>query len=339
MLLKIISFLLLILYSIPIYAGILINEIACATSGDDWVELFYQSDNNEMIEISHLYITMYYGTNSHLSTEPIHIYSYDRPETPFDDRFIVVHLSKALGNDDETDLTGDTNQNGYIDLYCNNNSLWNTDCVVAIDTDDDPSNDGIIDFVAYSNRDGTPNSTINSYIDHAISFGHWPTYSGNNQECMVDIGSNGLTSSDSIARINSTDNNNMKDFEITKFQTPGRENILSSSYPVNKRLIKVKKKRITFIPHHPIHGTGDIKIFVYNICNIRLRIFSSLGMLLFESPLHKDVYPGEFILNWNQRGLKKKACTGLYLGYIKATSRSLRESNTEKVFIILSNHK
>ena len=40
---------------------------------------------------------------------------------------------------DETDITGDTNQNGYIDVYCNNyyNSLWNSDCAVAIDDNED----------------------------------------------------------------------------------------------------------------------------------------------------------------------------------------------------------
>jgi len=39
-----------------------------------------------------------------------------------------------------------------------------TDCVVSIDNDDDPSNNGILDFIAYSNRDGTPNTTIESYM-------------------------------------------------------------------------------------------------------------------------------------------------------------------------------
>ena len=92
---------------------LLINEIACGTSGEDWVELFYQSDEREELDISKLYVTMYYGSNEPLSNDPVTIYSYDRPETPYDDRFIVVNLTNPA-MPDETDITGDTNQNGYI---------------------------------------------------------------------------------------------------------------------------------------------------------------------------------------------------------------------------------
>ena len=159
--------------------SLLINEIAPGTSGNDWVELYFHSAERERINISSFYVTMYYGSNEPLSAFPVTLYSYDRPETPYDDRFAEIYLTEA-STPDETELTGDTNRNGRIDLYCGNygSSLWNSDCVVAIDTDDDPSNGGIIDFAAFSNRDGSPNSTIESYVKHAQTHHHWEGYSG-----------------------------------------------------------------------------------------------------------------------------------------------------------------
>ncbi|NMB66370.1 MAG: hypothetical protein GYA16_16015, partial [Spirochaetes bacterium] len=111
-----------------LYAQLLINEIACNVSGSDWVELFLYSVQPLSMDISSLYVTMYYGTNEPLSQNPVTIYSYDRAETPWDDRFVVVHLTDAT-TPDECDATGDINGNGVLDVYCNNyvNSLWNTD--------------------------------------------------------------------------------------------------------------------------------------------------------------------------------------------------------------------
>ena len=155
-------------------AGLVINEFVTGTS-DDWVELSLVGAENEKMDISGLFVTMYYGTNEPLGTEPVTIYGWNRPETPYDDRFIVVHLTGA-GIPDETDRTGDTNRNGHIDVYCDNysGSLWNSDGVVALDSDDDPANGGIIDFVFYSNRDGSPSETILSYVAAAQASGHWP---------------------------------------------------------------------------------------------------------------------------------------------------------------------
>ncbi|MDY6933212.1 MAG: hypothetical protein SVZ03_03200 [Spirochaetota bacterium] len=337
----VIILMLYIMLTIPAFAGLLINEIACATSGDDWVEIFLHSEDREKIDVSPLYVTMYYGDNQRLSSDPIHIYSYDRPETPYDDRFLVIHLTEA-NKSDESDLTGDTNKNGYIDVYCNNyyGSLWNSDCVVAIDADDDPSNGGIIDFVAYSNRDGSINDTIWSYVRDAQNYGQWLESDGPDpQESMIYIGSGGLSSYSSISRKNSIDNNSQDDFEITKFQTPGRENILSGGVLGKGRLFRSLKKRITIIPGHPLLGAGEIGLFVYERCSIRLRIFSSIGMLIYESPLYRDVHPGRLNLNWNLKGQNRRACTGLYIGYIEATSKMLKKTESDRIFIILSKYK
>lgn len=323
-------------------AGLLINEISCESSQDDWVEIFFQSDQKEEMDISRLYVTMYYGKSEKLSEYPITLYSYDRPETPYDDRFAVIYFTKTVMVD-ETDLTGDSNHNGRIDVYCNNytGSLWNSDGIAAIDTDDDPSNGGIIDFAGYSNRDGSVNETIESYVAYAQKFIQWGGAStgANIQECMVDIGPDGLKAFMSIARKNGADTNTMNDFAITGFQTPGRENILSGDSSKNKRLFSSAKKKISIIPNHPDLGAGDIDLFIYETCNLRLRIFSPVGLLLYESPLYLNVFPGNLKLNWDLKGLHKNACTGLYLCRIDASSPQMKKTDSELIYLILSRYK
>lgn len=336
-----ILFTLFLIFSSDLHAGLLINEIACATAGDDWVELFYYSENKESMDISTLHVTMYYGGSERLSNDPVTIYSYDRPETPWDDRFVVVHLASP-NKEDETDLTGDTNKNGYIDIYCNNyfSSLWETDCVVAIDNDNNYSNGGIIDFVAYSNRDGNVNSNIETYTKAAQSLNQWNICPGTNiQECMVFIGNETLRPYMTISRKNTSDSNSQLDFAVTKYMTPGRENIISGSLPEKGNLFRTNKKKINITPENFANGRGEIEIFVFENCNIRFRIFSSIGLLVFESPLYRDIIPGNFNLYWNLRGFGKKASAGLYITQIEATRTELKKSQQEQIYLILSQHK
>lgn len=315
---------------------LLINEIACETAGDDWVELFYSDEEETSIDVSAFFVTMYYGTNERLGDEPITLYSHDRPETPFDDRFIVVHLIRP-GIADETDSTGDTNGNGILDVYCNNyfSSLWNTDCVVSIDTDDEPANGGIIDFVAYSNRDGSLNTSIGSYTASAIGFGQWESLAGDNgQACMVDTGLTGISAHQSIARKSPNDSNAQADFVVTSVQTPGRENIISGNFGGARRLFKALKKTTVMDANRGSGTPPSIDVFVYEPCNLRFRVFSSLGRLVYESPLYRDVYPGPFSMPWDVRGAGRRASTGLHLGLIEATAPRLKRSDSENIFII-----
>lgn len=336
----------LVIYFIMIFAThaqtgiLLINEIAPATSGDDWVEFFFVGECGETIDISRLYVTMYYGVSEYLSDDPITLYACDRPHTTYDDRFAVVHLT-APGIADETDLTGDTNRNGYIDVYCNNysGSLWNTDCVVAIDTDNDPSNDGIVDFVAYSNRDGTLNSTIAKYLNFAQKFNQWENYNGENpQMCMIDIGSSGLQPHQSIVRICESDTNRKEDFAITNFQTPGRSNKISD-IPSTTRLFEINQKRIIILPGHPIYGTCTIPITAFHPLSLRYRIFSPIGILIFESPLLQNIAPGFHELSWNLVGKERSIGTGLYIALIEGTNNNLRRSQRETVYLIISRYQ
>ena len=326
-------------HATEIRAGLLISEFVTGT-GSDWVEIFFDSAGKEKIDVSPLYVTAYYGANERLGTEPITLSSYDRPETPWDDRFAVVHL-RAPGMEDETDRTGDGNHNGRIDIYCNNysGSLWNTEGVIAIDTDDDPANGGIIDFVAYSNRDGSPGETVLMYVDHARTGGQWAPCPGEDpQLCAVDIGPDGLKSFMGVSRKSSPDTNSWDDFAVTNFQTPGRPNIFSA-HRGNGRIFHAAKKRITMLPGYERSGRGNISLTVFESCHVKLRVFTSTGVMVYESPLYRSVPPGLFTLQWNPAGGRSRLHTALYLAHIEATAPALRRSQSEKIVIICSRYR
>lgn len=322
-----------------LHAALLISEFATNTS-DDWIELVLSSPVKEKRDISQLYVTMYYGVNEPLSADPVSIYSYDRPETPYDDRFVVVHCANT-DFPDETDLTGDTNGNGYIDVYCGNYtaSLWNTEAVVAIDTDDDPSNGGIIDFVFYSNRDGSPNDTTSSYVASAQAHNEWQPHEGENvQDCAVFIGPEGLSSHAGVSRKNGPDTNTAADWSVSPFQTPGRPNIATPLF-MGKRLFKSLRKKITFIPGHMLFGSGTIPLFVFVPCCMKLRVFALNGMLIHESPIAIPVQPGLAKLFWNPLYQRRGVRTGLYLCKIEAVAPTLRISQEETIYIIVSRYR
>lgn len=304
-----------LLYPSALYPQLLINEIACNVSGSDWVELFLCSEESLYMDISSLYVTMYYGTNERLAQTAVTIYSHDRPETGWDDRFVVVHLTDSI-TPDECDATGDTNGNGVLDVYCNNyiNSLWNTDCVVAIDTDDDPANGGIIDFVAYSNRDGTLNQYIGQYVVSAILQEQW--MGSASEEYMVDIGKSGLLEYQSIIRKSINDSNSLDDFIVTPFMTPGRPNMLPVSH-ANNTFITVSKKIVL-----SKKAIEQFKIFVLQPCTLRMRLFSSQGYKIFETPL-LSALPGICTIDWIRHLQQMRY--GLYLGTVEAQDTKNRQ--------------
>jgi hypothetical protein len=319
---------------------LLISEIAPAATGGDWVEIFFRGACGERHDISRYYVTMYYGTNEPLSGDPVSLAGCDRPETPWDDRYAVVHPA-APEVPDETDLTGDTNGNGILDLYCGNypGSFWNSDCVVAIDTDDEPAG-GIIDFAAYSNRDGSANDTILGYLAHAQTLGQWEKYSGDNpQLCMIDIGIAGLQGHQSIARRDGPDTGRKEDFAVTSFQTPGRPNIFSAGPGGGGSLFTLARDRITVLPGHPLLGECRLALTVREVCSLRFRVFTPTGIMVHESPLRRDMPPGPADLAWDLRGRGRSAGTGLYLLLVEATSRALRRSQRETAYLIVSRYR
>jgi hypothetical protein len=330
---KFLLFIIALHLSVPASAGIVISEIACTTAGDDWVELFYDASDKSSIDISSLYVTMYYGTNEPLAAESVTLYSYDRPETPYDDRYTVVHLT-APGIPDETDRTGDTNKNGYIDIYCNNytGSLWNAECVVAVDTNDDPS-DGMIDFAAWSDNDGSPSDTILGYCEAAILRGQWTGSIPVLQSMLIPVPAGGIKSYQSLSR-KSTDSNSKSDFEITQFQTPGRPNIFSGTFQTSK-LFSLEKEKITVIPGHPSFKPECV-LFISDACSVRMRVFSDIGQMIFDSGLIQNCTPGQRKIEWNSLFPVK---SGLYIALVDATSSNRQRSQSKKIFFIVTRYR
>jgi len=325
------SFLLLFISDF-IYPVPRINEISAGGSSD-WIEITL-SEGSSSCDISQYLVTMYYGTNEKIASSPVTIRNRDLPETPYDDRFAVVHFTPAPF-EDETDLTGDTNRNGILDVYCCNYGLWNTDCVVSIDIDDLPSNGGIIDFAAFSNRDGSMNSTIGGYINAAISAGQWETCGRTNlQECTIDIGKKGLNGYSTISRIKPEDTNSVNDFAVTPYATPGRNNIGNISKG-KRKLFRAESKKTS---HNYGNGTIRIPLFLYEPCSIKLRIFNSTGFTIYSSEMREDLNPGYYTFFIPEVQLRGKILTGLYPVKIEAAGKSSISEN-ELIFLVLVRNK
>jgi len=280
---------------------------------------------------------MYYGSSEKIADSPVTLKNYDDPATTFDDRFAVIHFTSAPFPD-ETDEAGDLNINGVRDIYCNNYGLWNTDCVVAVDSDKDPGNGGIIDFAALSNRDGSINSSIAGYIVKAMERGAWETCTSENlQDCAVDIGPSGLNSYSSVSRRHKEDTNTHQDFTVTPFSTPGRENIINPSGGKRKILKSETKKIIHIYRSSPSHIR--IPLFLFEQCSIRIRIFSSTGASLYSSELIKEINPGSFVFTADDRDLKGKTLTGIYPVKIEAVAKSNRGSETVTLLLVIVRRK
>jgi hypothetical protein len=319
----------LLLASIPAFPGPLINEVSAGGTGD-WVEITV-SDDTESCDISQYFVTMYYGTNEKLASSPVTLRNRDLPSTPYDDRFAVIHFT-SVPVEDETDATGDTNGNGVLDVYCCNYGLWNTDCVVAIDTDDDPSNGGIIDFIAFSNRDGSMNTTIKGYIEAAISAGQWTAcINPNMQNCCVYTGTGGLTGSATISRIRRADTNTPDDFVVTPYATPGRENIINADKG-SRKIFKVISKEIS---HRSGSGSIKVPLFLYETCSVKLRIFTSTGFTVYSSQLNEDLNPGWYTFSIPEHDLHGRILTGLYPVKIEAAGK-VSGTETATVFLVIA---
>ena len=315
----------------PLRGGVFLNEISAGGS-TDWIELKL-SPGTDSMDISSLFVTMYYGTNEALASSPVTLHCEDRPETPWDDRFAVIYFTAAQLND-ETDAAGDLNNNRVRDIYCANYGLWNTDCCVSIDTDDDPANNGIIDFIAFSNRDGSINSTIASYINSAISYGMWSDCASTNlQDCCSYAGAEGMDSWSTLSRRDSTDTESMNDFMLTPYATPGRENITATPGD-HSNIIKPLKKRIVH-RYGSSAGTIQLALFIYRKSSLRVRIFNSAGMNIYSGPLIVDAAPGFFTASIGDSDLKGTILTGLYPVSIEAVDCANGRAESIRMILIV----
>jgi hypothetical protein len=285
------------------------------------------------MEVSQLFVTPYYGTNNKISSAPITLKTENDPATPYDDRFLVVYMH-SNGMLPENNQTGDINGNGYLEVYCDNfaTALWNTEGVIAIDTDNDSTNGGMIDFVAYSNNSGTPNKTIAGYVKRAMSFGMWQV-SEDTQQVSVDIGKKGLVRYESVSRINDSLTRSKDDFAVTKFQTPGRDNIISDPN-FKSNIFKVKKDRV-LIKQAEKPSFVDIPLFVYEECSIRFRVFTSTGIMIYSSKLINSVYPGDFTVKWKSDKIKT-ITPGLFFCKIEAVASGRKKGSSADFSIIIA---
>ena len=324
--------LLLSVFSCAAFGALLINEFATNTSCD-WVELTLTPPDMEM-DISALFVTSYYGESNiaPLAQKPITIRSYNSPDTPYDDRYVVVHLTNPHGIS-ETDDVGDLNGNGIRDIYCNNYSasLWNTSGLIAIDNDRDYRN-GMIDCVAYSNMLEPFNNNVRNYVMGAAENGKW-VINGDPQASCVDIGRNGLASYMSVCRRPGAHTNSAADFYVSRFQTPGRDN-LEVSLISEKGIIKVLDKKI-FCKMNAQKQRADVRVFVSQSCNLRLRVFGVTGKLIYESPLHRNIEPGFRTMIWEGNSFRKNLPSGIYPAVIEATGNEIRGSVNKKFLFIL----
>ena len=325
--------LLIIIMSCPanLFAGLSISEIAPGTAGADWVELSFQSDKKESLSISGLYVTMYYGANEPLSADPVTLYSYNRADTPWDDRYAVVCLTDPL-TPDETDRTGDTNGNGRIDIYCANyaSSLWNGECCAALDTNDDPS-DGMLDFAVWSDCEGDPSETIGKYTEAASYHGQWSGTVYDRAAC-VKVPKGGLSRSQSIIRISSSDTNTSADFAVTDFQTPGGGNIAGRS--CERALFSIVRKKIPVVPDDP-ERKAVCRLQLNSECDIRMKVFTDAGRIVYESEKREDVPTGAVSFEWPCR----TARSGLYIGVIEGSSSGAKRLLKERFFFIVARRR
>ncbi|HPY02464.1 MAG TPA: hypothetical protein PL161_04500 [Spirochaetota bacterium] len=307
-------------------SALLISEISPAGSPCDWVEIFFYSEILETKDISKLFLTVYYGSEEILSEDPVTVCSKNLPETPYDDRFIVVRYCEGI---DETDYTGDSNKNGVIDVYVKGTSPWNTDSVIGLDDDSNLDN-GAIDFAAYSVYDESVNSTVLSYLVSAVSNGIW-SESASVEKSFVDIGLKGLSSNQSIIRLGK-DTNSKNDFAVTDTPTPGYDNKYSKS-PAESFTLGLKEKYLI----EEFSGKDYISVNISLQCSLRFRIYSASGIQKYESQLFKDVQPGIFRIRL-EHSVIIKLRSGMYIlcftgvakgGYIK-NSKTLMIVNRYK---------
>lgn len=313
----------------PLSPRLLITEAVTSTSSD-WVEIMLVEENER--DISPLFVTMYYGTNEPLSESPVTLYGTDRPATVWDDRFAVIYL-KEPGRADETDRAGDLNGNGIREIYCNNyyNSLWNTDGVLAIDNDDDPENNGILDFLAYTIHDGSVHSTMASYVESAVEYGAWDRVPGTEGDGMVDIGVDGLDTFMSIVRKGTEDTNGAADFTLSRYQTPGKPNIFDPSREAGS-LIRVQEKHMV-VSQRNLEGRGiSIPCFIYEESTVRLRVYRVDGYPVFSGEaVQKD--PGWRECRWTGSLPLRRNDVGLYLAVIEARSEVFSRHQKEVITI------
>ncbi|MCK5598490.1 lamin tail domain-containing protein [bacterium] len=196
---------------------ILISEVnfeSSSTSSDywgthDWVELYIKDVGGAGIDISSFLITDMDGTDTSFAGSAVTVHTGD---------YVVVHW--IVGEPDETDGTGDTNGNGFVDLYVDDTPLTDTDDQAAL------MNGAVYyDCAVWANDDGV-GTDIPGDVPTLVVEGQWLIEGASPQES--DCSNSSLYNySDSLVRISlASDSDNLYDWARTTTLSPGAANVL-----------------------------------------------------------------------------------------------------------------
>ncbi len=152
-----------LLFSSPLFASsiVRINEVAPDEGSFDWVELYVATDS---INLSSW--TVHAGQSASV------IQMKKLPQITTGWAYIVIHCTSTASPPlDEDDGTGDTNENGFWDVYIASNifsGMQATDNVVVLKD----SNSVIIDGMVFTNRSGAWTGDMDEY-KVLVSTGQW----------------------------------------------------------------------------------------------------------------------------------------------------------------------
>lgn len=149
----------------------MITEVAPAASGEDFVEIFVAGPSNLG------------GVKLYQNDKRIKFFPSVTPKSGPFGNFIILHAgSKTSGMVDETDVTGDKNFDGVIDLYADTGLNGSTNANLTLKNPDGT----IVDFVSWSaeTADNYLPSKQTAY-DQAASSGDWFPSCNSNVPCYL----------------------------------------------------------------------------------------------------------------------------------------------------------
>ncbi|MFC1485269.1 hypothetical protein ACFL5N_02325, partial [bacterium] len=182
----------------------MITEIMPDNGSDDWLEIYAVEDCSDIAGYK-----LYEGTKLIKEFPQMCVSKGD---------YIILNFDKS-GQQDETISKG---VNGYWDFYTDDSGLTATDDSLVIRT----SKGNMVDFVAYSNNDGSWSSTNNKLFSEAVSTGMWKASEISESECMIWDKTNSMSISRKYSKDTTpTDTNTSADWDLVR-PTKGKERMV-----------------------------------------------------------------------------------------------------------------
>lgn len=239
----------------------LITEVAPSET-NDWIEMYITAD----CDISGAQV---YEKSTLVATLPA--------ITAKKGEFIVVRCNSTTTNETGASLSaGDTNRNGYWDVYTTYAGLTGTDSVLSLRKGDG----SYVDAVSYSNRDGTtfsPKTDYNNLVESSqwtpASTADWGSADYENNSANWKGGGKGKSVTRKKTILNEpVDGNIESDWELKSRQTPGYG--YGGETLVTEKILEVKEPN-PFSPHEG--QDANISFAVARETIKTLRIFDIRG--------------------------------------------------------------